>query len=196
MSTNFNPDEYAVIRVDYSSEHIPMLAWGETSSRKFLQAEKIEEVELPLEITFDDPVPKKPLMNDILEVGSSYVLSEKLKQLLESLGLPKIQYFPTNILKKKETITGHYILHCFNAYSAIDKSNYEGSEIKNGKITELKRFSLNSEVFNGIPLEERLFFRLTENRGFTFVHQSIVNEIKEAEITGILFYPVSNWQPK
>ena len=197
MSTNFNPEEYYVIRVDYSSEHIPMLAWGETSSRKFLKAEKITDMETPLKIEFDDPVPKKPLMNDILELGSSYAISEKLKQLLEKADLINLQYFPATILKtKKESITGYYILHCHNVIPAVDKNNYEGSAVEDGKIFEIKRFTLDADLLNKIPLHDRLFFRLAENRAYTIIHQSIVDEIKKAEITGILLYSVNNWLPK
>jgi len=199
MSINFNPDEYYVIKVDYSSEHIPMLDWGNTRSLPFLDPEKVEGVKEPLEIMFYGTAPKNPLMNDILKMRSSYVISEIFKQFLEKEGLSKMQFFPVKIVeKKREPITGYYLLHTYNGIPAIDKNNYVGDPVDedDGQIYILERFALDAEVMNKIPLEDRTFFCFAENNSFYLAHQSIVDKIKEAGITGILFYPVSNWLPK
>jgi hypothetical protein len=198
MNNNIFDNEYYVMDVEGADNH-PMLAWGKNSARPFLVDEEIDMKELnnPLEIEFNTPYPKTPVMADNLHLMFKRVLSERIKLLFERLQIPKVQFIPVIIVtNKKQKIEGHYIFHCWNNICAVDKNNYEGGEIdEDGLITDLESFSLDAKVLEKISLEQRLVFCLSENTDFIIVHQSIKDAIENAGATGFRFYQISKWSP-
>lgn len=193
---NFN-EVYFVMKVDGAENH-PILAWGKTSSRPFIRIEEIncDDLKMPLELLFDTPYPSNPEMADILHLGSTSVLSEKIKTLFEKLSLPKIQFIPTTIItnKKKRIEKGHYIFHCWKGIPAIDKDNYTGNPVdEDGIITILEKFQLDYEVLKNIDEKDRLIFRLAETPSFLIIHKSIKDAIEKEYATGFRFYQISKW---
>lgn len=101
---------------------------GATKYRSFVRAKPIEDGDLtfPLTIKFDKPYPTKCEMVDFLMLGSQYAVSEKFKILMENKNIFGVQFFPIEIEPNKgDTIFGHYAMHWWNQYQAIDKKNYE-----------------------------------------------------------------------
>ncbi len=194
---NFN-EEYYVMDCDGADNH-PMLAWGETSSRPFISIKEIDsdDLDLPLEIDFDTPCPKKPEMADILDLGSTCVFGEKIKLLFDKLQRPKAQFVPATIItNKKQKIEGHYIFNSWNGIDGIDKNNYIGDAVNpRGRILNLKKFSLDADVLNKLSLEERLLFRLSESPILIIVHKSIKEAIENEQATGFRFYSIEKWSP-
>ncbi|GAB6008672.1 imm11 family protein [Dysgonomonas reticulitermitis] len=196
MNKNQFDNEYYVMNVDGANNH-PLLAWGKTDYSAFMEAEPIDEktLELPLKIIFGQPYPKQYEMADFLMLDADFSGSEKLKTLFETLNIYGVQFVPVEITtNKKEVITGHYAIHFHNRLRAIDENNYEGGKPDRfGTIMDLKRFSLNADLFNNIPAEKRKVFLLEENTGIVIVHQSIYEAIQAENLTGMRFWKVSDW---
>ncbi len=195
---NFNEDYY-VMEADGADNH-PQLAWGETSSRPFISIKEIDsdDLDLPLEIEFDTPYPRQPEMVDILDLGSTCVLSEKIKALFDKLKLPKVQFIPTTIItnKKQRIEKGYYIFNSWNGISGIDKNSYIGDPINpRGRILNLKKFSLDADILNKIALDERLLFRLSESPILIIIHKSIKEVLENEQATGFRFYQINKWSP-
>ena len=57
----------------------------------------------------------------------------------------------------------------------------------------IEKLVLNEELLNSIPLEERLIFRLEENKVFEIYHKSIVDTIMATNPEGIMFTSVADW---
>ena len=163
----------------------------------FAKAEPIDEstLNLPLQIVFDEPYPKQPEMADFLMLSADFAASEKLKTLFETQKIYGIQFVPVEITtNKKEKIAGHYAINFCNRLRAIDPDNYEGGEPDRfGTILDLKRFSLNENLLNNIPFEQRLVFVLEEDPGMIIVHQSIYEVIQSEKLSGMRFFRLDDW---
>ncbi|WP_244663244.1 hypothetical protein [Vibrio owensii] len=54
--------------------------------------------------------------------------------------------------------------------------------------------SLDETLLDKVPLEERLVFRLQEKPQFLF-HETVVDALKAANLTGVGFIRVEQWGP-
>ena len=189
--------EYYVISVDGENNH-PLLAWGKTNFGSFLKAQPIDEkeYELPLQIIFDEPYPSIPYeIADLLMLASLFAVSGKFKKTFEEKNIYGIQFVPIEIKDNQgEVIREHHVFHIWNKLPAIDKNNYEGSEPNRfGNILSLNRFSLDYNVLNALDLDKRLIFGLSENSTMYIVHQSIYDMIQSANLSGMKFFRVDDW---
>lgn len=192
---NFN-DEYFIMKTDGANNH-PMLAWGKTKIAPFIKAEPVnaDDYELPLQIPFSEPYPNEYEMVDLHMLNSLFGASEQLKNLFETMNVHGVQFVPVEITSNKnDVIKGYHVLHIWNKLTAIDKSNYVGSEPNRfGNILSLQQFALDSGVLNTISLEERLIFGLKENSTIYLVHQILKDAIEKAGLKGMCFWKVSEW---
>jgi len=187
--------EYYVMNIG-GEDNYPILAWGSSYHDAFSENAPIDkELPLPLKIVFTDPFPEEYEMADFLMLGSNFAGSANLKNLFDKNNIYGVQFFPVEIKSNKgEIISGHYAIHFWNKYSAIDKDNYEGEEIDEyGYINDLEKFSLDLNLLNDIPLEKRLVFGLSENPTMILVHESIYSLIEKANLTGLSFFRVDEW---
>lgn len=188
--------EYYMMSVDGKNSY-PLLAWGSTSNAPFRKKIPIDKdlLNLPMEIVFTDPYPKQYEMADLLMLGAQNTVSEKFKNLLENERIYGVQFFPVEIKTDKGNIeSGHFAMHLWNRIPAIDKNNYQGSEVDEfGYINILDKFSLDPKILEDIPREKRLVFRLAEDPLKIIVHQSIYEAIKAERLTGMVFFRVDQW---
>jgi hypothetical protein len=134
-------------------------------------------------------------MADFLSLGAQYAGSLKLKTLYERAKIPAIQFIPIEIESNKgEIIKQHYAIHFGNRLRAIDEKNYEGGEPDDfNQILDLERFSLNADLLNNTPIENRISFALDEDPSIILVHQSIYEAINAEDLTGMRFFRVDEW---
>ncbi|UTM56014.1 hypothetical protein L4174_009115 [Photobacterium sp. CCB-ST2H9] len=83
-------------------------------------------------------------------------------------------------------------MHIWNNFEAIhqQRSKITGIYVDN-RFTLLK-LSLDEKVLDQVPLENRLVFRLKEDPTFLF-HESIVEALKAANLSGLGFRRVDHW---
>ncbi|GHU05794.1 hypothetical protein FACS1894158_09860 [Betaproteobacteria bacterium] len=197
MNKNQFDNEYYVMNVDGANNH-PLLSWWECEYDPFTESDPIElsDLEFPMEIKFDKPYPKNPEIADILSLDGNYAVSEKVKLLFEKLNIYGIQFFPVVIVSpQKVKIQGHYAFHSWNGIMAVDKNNYAGDEANaRGKISDLRKFSLDTKVLESIPLEKRQAFHLAETYDKeTLVHQTVRDAIIAEGLTGFSFFRIADW---
>ncbi|UIP26714.1 hypothetical protein [Photobacterium sp. TLY01] len=120
------------------------------------------------------------------------LVSEKFRQVLAPFNLPGVDFYQTNIVSGSKTWSEHYYIHVWHHHRAIYKgrSKIDGTYIDDDFI--LESLSLDENVLDKIPLEERLVFRLEEDPIFLF-HETIVQALREANLTGLSFQRVDEW---
>jgi hypothetical protein len=189
--------EYYVMGADYAEKY-PMLNWGSTRSAKigFFKPQPVDTaaLDLPLQIVFDGS-PKKYEMADFLMLGADYAGSEKLKQFFEQRDIYGVQFIPVEVNHKKngDIVKGYFAMKVWNVLPAVDKNNYEGGELDRfERITNIKKFSLDTKLLESIPLEKRLVFYLHE-RSFFIIHQSIYEALQKENFTGVKYFRVDEW---
>ncbi|UTM56016.1 hypothetical protein L4174_009125 [Photobacterium sp. CCB-ST2H9] len=143
-------------------------------------------------ITFGDDGKYSPC--DYHEVLPAGLISEKLKHVLESFHLPGVDFYPAHIENRGKVWKDHYLVHVWQNHRALhpQRSVYQGTYEDDMFI--LKKISLNEEVLDLIPLQERLVFRLNEDPQYLY-HESVVEALRLADLTGLNFLPIQNWGP-
>lgn len=193
MKHNKFDREYYVMDVDHKH---PMLNWGATDDTGFGETEPIDitTLELPLQIVFDRD-PKEYAMGDFHMLGIFYAGNDKLKKIFEQLNIYGTLFIPAEVKHKNgDIVKGYYAMQVWNILPAVDKNNYEGGEPNMfGLIHDLERFSLDSELLEGIPLEKRVVFALEENYSSLLIHQSIYEVLQKENLSGVKYCRVDEW---
>lgn len=189
--------QYYVLNVDGEDNH-PTLEWGDYDDSLFLDDSPIDtsELELPIEVVFDDPYPSKYTMPDFLMLGSSFACTEKVKNLFEKSNVYGVEFFPIDKItdNKSNIIEGYFAMHIWNIIEAIDKLNYIGEKPnRKGHIFDIEKFSLDQSVLQNIPIEQRLIFELKDSPAMYIIHESIFNLISKEDLTGFAFFRVDDW---
>ncbi|UTM56012.1 hypothetical protein L4174_009105 [Photobacterium sp. CCB-ST2H9] len=85
-------------------------------------------------------------------------------------------------------------VHIWNNYRALSKkrSVIDGTYVDDRFI--LKKISLDEDVLDKIPLNERLVFRLNEDPKYLY-HEFVISALSSAGLTGFRFVRVSDWGP-
>ncbi|UIP26719.1 hypothetical protein [Photobacterium sp. TLY01] len=120
------------------------------------------------------------------------LISGKFRQVLLKFNLPGVDFYQTNIINGNKVWSDYYYLHIWNSYKCINllRSEIDGN-YKTYSFT-LESLSLDDKVLEEIPLAERLVFRLEEKPKFLF-HETVVNALREANLTGLKFLRVDEW---
>ncbi|WP_051288272.1 imm11 family protein [Photobacterium halotolerans] len=120
------------------------------------------------------------------------LVSEKFKHVLLPFNLPGVEFYQTNIMCDDRIWKGHYYMHIWNHHRAIHRrrSKIDGTYIDDDFI--LEALSLDESVLDKVTLGERLVFRLEEDPIFLF-HETIVQALREANLTGLSFERVDEW---
>ena len=132
-------------------------------------------------LSFCKPTPRNPQFADYhLLNENAPAISERLKNVLESLNLKGMQFLPA-VIRDKSSMehSGYYIIHVVNEIQCMDKekSEWKPSEMKPGKAKHIEKLVLDNEVLDKIPLEERLVFAVWENSLKVCYHYSVVEKL-------------------
>ncbi|ENH2499200.1 hypothetical protein, partial [Vibrio parahaemolyticus] len=130
---------------------------------------------------------------DYHEIAEQMV-SEKFRQVLLPFELPRVDFYPTEVTNGDKVWSSYFMMHIWNNYRAIHqgRSVIDGTYVKNDFF--LESLSLDETVLDKIPFEERLVFTLDEDPKFLF-HETVVDALKAANLTGVGFIRVDQWGP-
>ena len=129
---------------------------------------------------------------DYHEVLPAGLISEKFKLVLEGFNLPGVDFYETDLENNGKVWDDRYLVHVWQNYPALHqgRSKIKGTYVDNDFI--LKSMSLDENLLDKVPLEERLVFRLNEKPEYLY-HESVVAAIKAADLTGVRFIKVADW---
>lgn len=120
------------------------------------------------------------------------LVSEKFKKIIETFNPQHVDFYQADIINGEQVWSDHYFMHVWNVYRAMHqgRSKIDGTYIDDDFI--LESLSLNEELLDKIPLQERLIFVLDEDPKFLF-HETVVAALKEANLSGLGFKKVKDW---
>ena len=144
---------------------------------------------------FGAPLPRKPELADVHNDAYQLVISDKIKNVMQTMQLKDVQYLPATIKnpKTEEVFEGYWVLHIYNMIYCMNKEKSKFKAHNNGRIVSINKLILNNEILNEIPLEERLVFALGEKRLQMLFHASIVEKIVALKPKGMMFCPLEKW---
>ncbi|NMO19175.1 hypothetical protein HPC49_25315 [Pyxidicoccus fallax] len=182
--------DYFVLMRERSQEH-PLLMWDESaySFRKARPVQRSESVRLRL----GEPVPPRPRMVDHHSLPAP-VVSTRLKECIESLGLQGVQWVPADV-RVGDAVLSYWLMHMWRRLACMDRTRSRFEESDSGLILlSLDKLVLDEDVLRAIPLQERLAFRLEETVTHLF-HQSVVDRVLglTPPAEGLRFIPVPDW---
>ena len=120
------------------------------------------------------------------------LVSEKFKKVIEAFNPQHVDFYQADIINGEQVWSDHYFMHVWNVYRAMHqgRSKIDGTYIDDDFI--LESLSLNEQLLDKIPLQERLIFVLDENPKFLF-HETVVAALKAANLSGLGFIKVKDW---
>ncbi|MFH4817874.1 hypothetical protein [Vibrio alginolyticus] len=128
---------------------------------------------------------------DYHEIAEQMV-SDKFRQVLLSFELQGGDFYPTEETNGDKVWSDYFMMHIWNNYRTIHqgRSVIDGTYVNNRFF--LEALSLDETLLDKVPLEERLVFRLQEKPQFRF-HETVVDALKAANLTGVGFIRVDQW---
>lgn len=122
-----------------------------------------------------------------------YIVSHRLKTLLESHAKEWIEFLPIGVLdhEKQPVEARYYIANVLRVLPCMDetRSDFVRSAIDNTQVHHIKRLVLD---FNQIP-EDAKIFRLGQERELVLVRSDLAHEIGCAGMTGIGFMALEDY---
>lgn len=181
-------------------ESCPLLEFVDPMIDSFLLYEESSLSENHMfKFQFGDPIPQRPKMGDAHNNAQHLVISDKLMQVMSTMGLKNVQYLPAVIEDYKNGVTydDYKVLHIYNLINCMnkEKSNYKAGRDGKG-VKWINDLVIDSEVLGKIPLAERLVFALGEKRLYMFFHASVVEKIVAINPEGLKFAPITKWNSR
>jgi hypothetical protein len=183
--------EYYVLYPD-NNQNYPMIR---SSLSPKARGRLVDEDNYQLKIYNHTIMPSKPEYVDYHTSGGSPVISFKFVTALKELNLYGAQSVKGN---KGDVIEEmkleYYLLHIYNFIISMDlkKSIYDFNE-RIQSVSDVEKFTLDSEKLSQIPLEKRLVFRMKEYGVYNMFHQSVVDHLNKFDLKGMRFIPVTSW---
>lgn len=151
-------------------------------------------------VKFAPPIPSKPEFADLHYLTQhAPIISERLKDVLESFNLKEVQFLPAIIRDDRgNDHDDFFIVHVYNEIKGLDKekSDWEQSRYNKERAKNIEKLVLDNEVLDQIPLEDRLVFALWEQSTNVFYHRSVVEKMLEIVPTGLTVYRLSGYSDK
>ncbi|MFT6987550.1 MAG: hypothetical protein ACJAT7_003406 [Psychromonas sp.] len=130
----------------------------------------------------------------VSDMGCS-VVSERLKQYFDQLGLKNIQYFPATIIEKEggKVQKGYFASNFIGAIDCIDR---EASELrarmnKNGELKGI--FGIKKLVLKSSLISEEPLFRAAYFTRLVVINEVLKKHLEESELTGIRIVEPERW---
>jgi len=194
MPTNYNDQYYVILREN--NNHYPTFN-GSLRPRSWRIKEKIEEIsEYEVWLTFGlGRKNKQSLYVDYHSSGGDSVCSKEFADFILTLETGGIQFFKGTHGDVVEKIKkDYYMMHVHKRIKCIDrtKSNLH-VDPRTDYIKSIRGFSIDPDLLDRIPFEDRRIFFLEESAFIKVFHESIVEKIINTDMKGFRFVKVSQW---
>ncbi|WP_419812391.1 imm11 family protein [Bacterioplanoides sp.] len=146
---------------------------------------------LNLEIESDDDR-NPPVMGDFASV-IHHVWSQRARDIIMELASYRIQMFPAKITKGDHVFEHYYFMNCFDEIPAMHKDRSDYSLSRSGLTYFIESLSLDENVLDQIPEDQRMIFALEEKAAYYLYHEKVVNALKDISATGFSFVKVKDW---
>ncbi|WJE08515.1 hypothetical protein [Pseudoalteromonas sp. JC3] len=179
------------------------------TARRNFDFERLEWGEEPLffENAFKDEyqnLGRCCVLPDVSFYATIPILNDSIRNKLKFYNFSNVQLYPTVFIDDNNTY--HENLWCMNFWEELDCLDREKSKFSKRAMEKLKldpladglstyKYSLDSDVLDKIPEEERLIFKMgPDDMGYVFVHQKIADIFFEEKATGVNLVKVSDFE--
>ncbi|GHU07143.1 hypothetical protein FACS1894151_01000 [Spirochaetia bacterium] len=160
----------------------------------FLDENEETDIEEPVNLCFNSPIPKKPRMVDYHNLPNA-VFSQKIYNVLAPMNIAGIQFIPAIINGVKgEQYDNYWIVNYCNCIECFDKgkSVYEIDDFTECW-EDIEKLYLDKVALSKIPLSKRLVIMPQETSMFELYHKSVVDAIMAVNPEGVRFLPIEGW---
>ncbi len=173
-----------------SQDDTSPIDWGKnTYEVDRFYGSSILDIDCMLYMEIDD---EEPLLGDFHSEPLP-VYSQRAKEIFEQFSLIGNQIFPITITHRDNKFENYFILHCHNNVKAMHQERSEFTKSRSGRMYFIDTLSLDENILDKIPEEERMVFVLKEKRAMILYHEKIVKALEAAELTGVRFVKVKDW---
>lgn len=146
-------------------------------------------------VQFSDNFPDARKLYDFQEnTLSAFIVSEKVRKVLESLGITNAEYLPVDIKDHKGQVIGknYAILNLLGAEDAIDleKGEYEWDSLDKDQIGQITRLALKEK---GIRPGAKMF-RCSKELRLVLINEEVHEAFKKAGLTGFKAFAAEGWE--
>lgn len=117
------------------------------------------------------------------------LVSERVKQILEKLGIDGVQFLPIRVVREEtsEEILDYYVLHVWKQISALDENHTIYREPKNERYPQLNiiKVALRREA-----IKDTEVFRLRERNVSVYVSRRVKERMEHERMTGFKWIPI------
>jgi hypothetical protein len=196
-------DQYYFIRRPMGDDATPSLkADDDTSMRDYItEAQPLSEPLVFLNSWRKMNVKKqiKEKIRSILFEGTNLLVTGKIRRALLEHEIPHLSMCPSVYIDDRDKwhedywfLTFTETFDCWDRKASIYVDDpIEGDEVK---LYHAKKFRLDEQLLNGIPLEQRLLFKMGGSmRAFITVHQSMLPAFLTSNRDGVEFQKISDF---
>jgi len=120
------------------------------------------------------------------------LISERVKQVLEELGVEGVQFLPIRVVRKEtgEEVPGYWVLHVWKHIPALDEEHTVFLEPRNERYPQLSivKVALRREAIGSADI-----FRLEEKHVSIYVSRRVKERLEEIGATGFKWIPVPSY---
>jgi hypothetical protein len=186
---------YVLDSVSNQGAVIETPAKGAPSNWRFFKGKSLAaEFPTGAVLKFSKDFPKQyKLFDFVSNTLSLLIASQKVKDILDSLGIDNCEYLSVSIKNHKDKIVGpnYYIIHPLNGEEGIDmeKSVYDRDAFDENEIHRVRKLSLNKEQISpSVHL-----FRFKPLPHDYFVDSILAIALKKSKVTGFRLLEADNW---
>ncbi len=154
----------------------------------------IQEFPQGAAVQFSDNYPDARKLHDFQRnTLTAFIISERVRQLLESLEISNAEYLPVDIKDHKGQVVGknYAFLNLLGGEDAIDmeRGDYKMNNLDKDQIGRIKRLAINPK---GIRPGAKMF-RCNKMRRLVLIREDVLEAFKKAGLTGFKTFEADGW---
>ena len=155
---------------------------------------RLEKLSNPVRCRMDPDYPNEIRLSDNLEGGTVPVISNRTKEILETVVRNRVEYLPAELINHKGRVepAQYFVLHPLDLVDCIDTeaSGVQWNRISPGQISRCKSLVLKPDA---IPANFTLF-RLKHWGSNIIVREDVTEVLEKADLTGLYFRPAQGYK--